>query len=88
MRSLLYQPSNPFPNATLCQAGRQEQEFALRHNGFMYRFTVRDKIALEDSYIVLMKAVAFAIKNGTPYPGAMPPKNIRDFLIKTSVLAT
>jgi hypothetical protein len=54
----------------------------------LYRFTVRDKLAVEDPYIVLMKAVAFAIKHSTPYPGAMPPRKVRDFLIKTSVVST
>lgn len=88
MRSLLHQMSNPFPNITLCQAGRQEQEFTLYQNGMLYRFTVRDKLAVEDPYVVLMKAVAFAIKHGTAYPGAMPPRKVRDFLIKTSVVST
>jgi len=88
VRSLLYQPTNPFPNVSLCQAGRQEQDFTIHQNGMLYRFTVRDKLAVEDPYIVLMKAVAFAIKHSTPYPGAMPPRKVRDFLIKTSVVST
>jgi len=88
MKSLLQQPSNPFPNVSLCQPGRQEQEFTLHQNGMLYRFTVRDKLAVEDPYLVLAKAVAFAVKHSTPYPGAMPPRKVRDFLIKSSVVTT
>jgi hypothetical protein len=87
MKSLLSQPTNPFPNTTLCQAGRQEQTFALYQNGFRYTFTVRDKLAVEDPFLVLSKAVGFAIKHATPYPGGAPPRKVRDFLIKNTVVS-
>lgn len=86
MKSLLSQPGNPFPNTTLCQPGRQEETFAIYQNGFRYTFTVRDKLAVEDPMIVLSKAVGFAMKHGTPYPGGTPPRTVRDFLIKNSVV--
>jgi hypothetical protein len=54
----------------------------------IYRFTMRDKVAVEDPYLVLVKATAFAIRHGVGYPGGIPPRKVRDFLIKGSVVSS
>lgn len=69
----------------MCPPGRTEQSFTIHSNGLMYQFVARDKIVVEDPYLVLVKAEAFAIRHGSPYPGGQPPRAVRDFLIKTSV---
>ena len=85
MRSLLSLPTSPFPDAVLCPAGRTEQEFTIHRNGLLYRFVLRDKVTIEDPYLVLVKATAFAIRHGTGYPGGEPPKELKDALLKTPV---
>lgn len=85
MRSLLSQPTSPFPNAVLCPAGRTEDTFTVVHNGLLYRFVLRDKVTIEDPYLALVKATAFAIKHGVGYPGAQPTKQLKDSLVKTPV---
>jgi hypothetical protein len=48
---------------------------------------IRDKIVVEDPYLVLVKAEAFAISQGEPYNGSVPSRTVRDFLIKSAVVA-
>ena len=54
-------------------------------NGRLYRLVVRDKIVVEDPYFVLVKAVAFAIRNGEPFMGRSPDRKLKDFLLKSAV---
>jgi hypothetical protein len=88
MKSLLYQGGLSVPVPSVCTAlpCRTEQTFTLRKHGRLYRFTVRDKIVPEDPYFVLVKAAAYARKTNTAYVGASPKRNVRDFLIKDSVV--
>jgi len=86
MKSVLFQPSNPFPGVTPCPPCRTEQAFDIHKNGYVYSFVMRDKIVPEDPYIVMIKALAFAVRYSSVYPGAEPPKAVRDFLIKSSVV--
>ena len=85
MKSLLFQPTSPFPGVVPCPAGRDESTFMIIKNGFGYRFTVRSNPAVEDPYVNMVKACALAIKHGIGYPGGMPTKEVRDFFIKNSV---
>ena len=87
MKSILFQPTTPFPGTYPCPPGRNEQPFKLYQNGYTYSFVVRDKVVPEDLMLVLMKAYAFSIKYAVPYPGGEPPRVVRDYLIKNSVSA-
>ena len=88
MKSLLYQGSLSVPVPSSCTAlpCRSEETFALRKDGRLYRFTVRDKIVPEDPYFMLVKAAAYARKTTTAYAGRTPKRSVRDFLIKDSVV--
>jgi len=89
LRSLLFQTGTlPFTEPPGCSNDpcRNEVKFALRKNGRIYTFTVRDKIVPEDLLFVLTKATAFAIQQGEPYNGRTPERSVKDFLIKNSVV--
>jgi hypothetical protein len=86
MKSLLFQDVTPFVEPAVCGLGRQEVSINIRKDGRVYRFVLRDKIAAEDPYLVLVKAAAHAIQSGEPYNGTPPSRSVRDFLIKQSVV--
>jgi hypothetical protein len=89
MKSLLYQRgATPFSEPTGCSAVpvRNEVTVSLRKNGRLYQFTLRDKIVPEDPYLILVKAVAFAIQQREPYAGQPPSRSIRDFLVRNNVI--
>lgn len=65
---------------------RNEVPITVRKNGRLYRFVLRDKITIEDPYLVLVKAAAFAIQQAEPYSGNPPNRAVRDFLIKSNVV--
>jgi hypothetical protein len=86
MKSLLFQGNTPFVEPATCGVGRQEVTIVLRKDGRAYRFVLRDKIAAEDPYLVMVRAAAHAIQTGEPYNGTPPSRSVRDFLIKQSVV--
>ena len=86
MKSLLFQNNPPFDSPPACTPCRQEKTITIRKNGRLYHFTARDKVVVEDPYLVMLKAAAFGIGQGEPYSGAVTPRSIRDFLIKTSLV--
>lgn len=86
MKSLLFQPSPPFEEPPTCAPCRQEKTVTMRKGGRLYSFTVRDKVAVEDPYLVMVKAAAFAIREGEPYNAQVVPRSVRDFLIRSSVV--
>ncbi len=86
MKSLLFQDSSPFIEPPSCAPCRQEVTIAVKKAGRIYRFTLRDKIVVEDPYTVMVKAAAFSIQEGEPYNGKTPPRSIKDFLIKSSIV--
>jgi hypothetical protein len=47
---------------------------------------MRDKVAVEDPYLVLVKAAGFAIRQSEPYAGRVPARSVRDILIKSTVV--
>jgi hypothetical protein len=47
---------------------------------------LRDKIAPEDPYLVMVKAAAFSIQHNEPYNGTPIPRSVKDFLIKTNLV--
>lgn len=88
MKSLLFQDVGiPFTVPVECSelTKRKEVPISIRSGGRIYRYVLRDKIAPEDPYLVLVKATAFAIRTGEPYNGSVPGRDIRDFLIKNNV---
>jgi hypothetical protein len=86
VKSLLFQDGSPFVEPVGCAAGRQETTINIRKDGRVYRYVLRDKIAAEDPYLMMVKAVAFSIQTGEPYNGTPPSRSVRDFLIKQSVV--
>lgn len=88
MKSLLFQGVTPFEEPTRCTISpcRTEVRFALQKNGRIYRFVARDKVTPEDPYFVLVKAAAFALDQGESFSGRTPPRTVKDFLIKSSVV--
>lgn len=86
MKSLLYGPSSPFTQPPACEPCRREQAITIQKDGRLYRVVVRDKITPEDPFFVMVKAEAFAVWQGEPFMGRPPPRSIRDFLIKSSVV--
>ena len=85
-KSLLFTGDMPYSEPATCAPGRQEIPITLRKDGRLYRFIVRDKIIIEDPYLMLVKAMAFAIATGEPFNGSPPDRAIRDFLIKSNVV--
>ncbi len=88
MLSKLFQPAPPFPGHLVCGPCRQEQRVTVVRNGYRYHYVLRDKLAVEDPYLVLIKATAFAIQQNTGYPGDVVPRTVRDFLIKSAIVRT
>ena len=89
MKSLLYQPgTTPFSEPSGCSATpcRNEVPINIYKDGRLYQFVLRDKIVPEDLYLVLVKAVAFAIQQREPYAGQAPSRSIRDFLVRNNVV--
>ena len=58
-KSLLFDNALPFSTPLGCAPGRQETRFTLRKGGRLYNFVLRDKVAIEDPYLVLVKAEAW-----------------------------
>ena len=88
MRSLLAQGLTPFVTPDDCNLrdGRTEATFAVRRNGRIYRFVVRDKVQPEDPYFVMVKAAAFAVRFREAYSGKSPARNLKDFLVKSKTI--
>lgn len=86
MKSLLYQEDSPFELPSICTPCRQEVKVTIRKDGRLYHFTARDKVVVEDPYLLMVKAQAFSISESEPYSAQVTPRNVRDFLIRTNVL--
>lgn len=88
MKSLLFQGVTPFIEPPDCAAipCRTEVPISIRKDGRIYNFVLRDKVVPEDSYLVLVKASAFAISQAQPYNGKSPDRAVKDFLIKQTVV--
>lgn len=86
MKSLLYQTdATPFTVLASCGPGRQEVTRTIKKNGRLYNLVLRDKIVVDDIYLIMIKAIAFATAQGEPYSGQPPQRSVRDFLIKSNV---
>ncbi len=85
-QSLLFQNVLPFDSVPGCTPGRQEQDVTIRSNGRLYQFKVRDKVTVEDPYLVLVRAEAFAIQQGEPFNATPVARSLRDILIKTNIV--
>ena len=88
MKSLLFQGETSFvqPSACIALPCRQEVVINLRKDNRIYNFVMRDKIVPEDPYLMMVKALAFAIRESEPYNGTSPARSVKDFLIKDSVV--
>ncbi len=86
MKSQLFTDASPFTQPPECQPCRTEVIKVFRKDGRLYRVVIRDKVTVEDPYLVMVKAYAFAVGQGEPYMGQMTSRAVRDFLIKTDVV--
>ena len=89
MKSLLFQEGvSPFVEPTDCSAVpcRNEVPITLRKDGRLYRFVLRDRVVPEDPYLMLVKAIAFAVQVNEPHVGKAPERSVRDFLVKNNVV--
>ena len=84
-KSLLFTGDLPFGDVPGCGVGRQEAEVVIRKFGRTYKFVVRDKITVEDPYLVLVKAEAFALQQGELFAGTSTERAVKDFLIRSNV---
>jgi hypothetical protein len=87
-KSLLYQGVTPFTEPPECGVlvCRFEVPVTIRKDNRLYRFILRDKVLPEDPYLVMIRAVGFAITTGEFYKGLPPSRSVRDWLIKNSVV--
>lgn len=86
MKSILFGDSLPFGEVIGCDAGRQETEVTVEDAGRLYHVVVRDKIMVEDPYLVLVKAEAFALQQGEVFNAKPTPRDVKDFLIRSNVV--
>lgn len=86
-KSLLFAPNQVLTEPATCKPGRDEVRATLRKDGRLYNVVIRDKIVVEDPYLVLVKAAAFAVSENEPYMGRSTPRAVKDFLLKSSVIA-
>jgi hypothetical protein len=86
MKSLLFQDATPFVEPPACGPCRKEVRIVFKKNGLLYTMILRDKIAVEDPYLTMVKAAAFAIRQGEPYVMQPPPRKVRNFLIRSNVV--
>ncbi|WP_394831805.1 hypothetical protein LVJ94_35345 [Pendulispora rubella] len=85
-KSLLFSGLLPYSVPPSCAPQRTEVPVTVRKHGRLYRLVLRDKITVEDPYLVLVKAAIFAIRSNEPYMGRPPTRSVRDFLIRSSVV--
>lgn len=89
MKSLLFQSgATPFSEPSECSAlpCRQEVKIRVRKAGRIYVYTLNDKIVPEDPYLMMLRATAFSIQAGEAYNGSPPLRDVKDFLIKNTVV--
>ena len=86
MRSKLSLPGSPFVVPLDCGIGRTEVTRRVIKNGKIYTMTLRDKITIEDPYLVMVKASAYAIRTDEPYDARTPRRDYRDMLIKSNLI--
>jgi len=86
MISLLFQPNPPFEQPDACGPGRTENIRRFIKNGKVYTMVWRDKVTIEDPYLVMVKAAAYAIRMNEPYGARTPRRDFRDFLIKNNLI--
>ena len=86
-KSLLFVEGDvPFSVPPGCGPCRQEVVLTVRKNGRLYTYVLHDQIVIEDPYLMLVKAEAFALKVGEQYNGTPPPRSVLDNLIKSNVV--
>lgn len=86
MKSLLFQGNTPLAEPLTCLPCRKEVRIVFKKDGRLYNMVLRDKIAVEDPYLTMVKAAAFAIQAGEPYKMQQPPRKVRNFLIRSNVV--
>ena len=89
MKSLLFQEGEtPLIEPAGCGAipCRNEVPINIRKDGRVYRFVLRDRVVPEDSYVPLVKAIAFAIQQNEPYAGTPPSRSVKDFMVRNNVV--
>jgi hypothetical protein len=86
MKSLLFQGNTPLAQPATCAPCRNEVSVVFKKNGRLYTLVLRDKISVEDPYLTMVRAAAFAIRASEPYVMQPPPRAVRNFLINSNVV--
>lgn len=86
MRSKLSLTNPPFEVPLECGVTRTETTKRYVKNGKIYTMTLRDKIAVEDPYLVMVRASAYAIRTGEPYGARTPRRDYRDVLVRSNLV--
>lgn len=85
-KSLLFQGNTPLSEPVMCTPCQQEVRVAYKKDGRMYTMILRSRITVENPYLTMVKAAAFAIGQGEPYVMQPPPRKVRNFLIRSNVV--
>lgn len=86
MKSLLFQGNTPLSEPQACRPSRKEIRIVLKKDGRLYTMILRDKVCVEDPYLTMVKAAAYAIRQGEPYVMQPPPRKVRNFLIRSNIV--
>jgi hypothetical protein len=88
MKSLIFQGATSFtlPEDCTLLRRRTSVSYTYEQDQRRYTFTLRDKVAPEDTVVMMSKAIAFAIMENEPFAAKPVPRAIRDALIKDNVV--
>lgn len=86
MKSLLFVDGQLLQEPETCGPCRTEITAKLRKDGKIYSLVFRDRIVVEDPYLVQVRAAIYSIQQQEPYMGRITPRAVKDFLIKSSVV--
>ncbi|MEI6356757.1 MAG: hypothetical protein WCP53_06605 [Verrucomicrobiota bacterium] len=64
---------------------RTETTQTFHRDGVRHTLVVRSKVAVEDPYLMLVKATAESIRGGVDLLPEEIPRSIRDFLVRSNV---
>lgn len=75
------------PSSETSTGNRTERTTTMTVGGYTVNVIVRDTVIIEDPYLNLVRAAAFQISEGGPFPVPPVGRDIKDFLIKTNLEA-
>ena len=73
------------PASETSTGSRAERTTTMTVGNYTVRVIVRDTVVVEDPYLNLVRAAAFQVSEGGPFPVPPVGRDIKDFLIKTEL---